>query len=327
MSHGPEIRLQRAVRQNAATIGLLGVDFLPVRIAAAVAETPSQVESKPLVKPPRAAAPEPLAVVTSPRLSSTKPSQTAASTPTRSREQVQAQLDALRRRYELEAPHKKFVTAHHNIVFGEGDPCARLMFIGEAPGAEEDRLGRPFVGRSGQLLDKMITAMGLSREQVYIANVLKTRPPDNATPTSDECAACAPFLYEQILIIRPVALVTLGLPASRTLLNSTDSMTNLRGRWHAFSPPAGLLGSDAGRGLESGWTVPVMPTYHPAFLLRSYTPENRAKVWSDLQQVIDRLGLKSAGAADSAGNTQGVPHNQQIFRPIRLNRTEQVVTI
>jgi DNA polymerase len=290
MSEGPDPRLIRAVRQNAATIGLLGVDFVPVRSAAAGSEAPAQVESKPLSKPaPSAAAAKVVVVASTP---STKPLVSAAAGGVRDRQRSQALLDSLRERYEREAPHKKFVTAHHNIVFGEGDPCARLMFVGEAPGAEEDRVGRPFVGRSGQLLDKMITAMGLSREQVYIANVLKTRPPDNATPTSDECAACAPFLHEQILIVRPEALVTLGLPASRTLLNSVESMTNLRGRWHAFQPSAALAGTAAALGLEPGWNVPVMPTYHPAFLLRSYTPENRAKVWSDLQQVIDRLGLK-----------------------------------
>lgn len=199
---------------------------------------------------------------------------------------VQAALDKLRERYELDAPHKQFVTAHTHIVFGEGDPCAALMFIGEAPGAEEDKTGRPFVGRAGQLLNKMITAMGLKREQVYIANVLKTRPPDNATPTSDEIRICAPYLYTQIAIIQPRAIVTLGLPATRALLNTTDSMSRLRGRWATFTTP----GPDRA-------AVPVMPTYHPAFLLRSYTAENRAKVWSDLQQVMDRLGLRGPAAA------------------------------
>jgi DNA polymerase len=153
------------------------------------------------------------------------------------------------------------------------------MFVGEAPGAEEDKTGRPFVGRAGQLLNKMITAMGLAREQVYIANVLKTRPPDNATPTNDEIRLCAPYLYQQIAIIRPEAIVSLGLPATKALLETMDSMSRLRGRWAAFHPP----------GCETH--IPVMPTYHPAFLLRSYTDENRAKVWSDLRQVMDRLGL------------------------------------
>lgn len=188
-------------------------------------------------------------------------------------------LEALRERYEREAPHKAFVTGHTRIVFGEGDPCARLMFVGEAPGQEEDRTGRPFVGRAGQLLDKMIGAMGLARGQVYIANVLKTRPPNNATPTMDECRICEPYLLEQVSIVDPEAIVTLGLPASRTLLESTETMSNLRGRWAEL------------RRLSLPKTYAVMPTYHPAFLLRSYTPENRRKVWADLRLVIARLGL------------------------------------
>ena len=169
-------------------------------------------------------------------------------------------------------------------MFGEGDPCARLMFVGEAPGAEEDRTGRPFVGRSGELLGKMIGAMGLSREKVYIANVLKTRPPDNATPTSDEIRLCAPYLFKQIAIIQPEVIVCLGLPASRALLQTMDSMSRMRGRWASFRPPP-----------PAQEPIPVMPTYHPAFLLRSYTEENRAKVWSDLRQVMDRLGLAKPG--------------------------------
>ncbi len=298
MTHAPDVALVRALRQNAATIALMGVDFVPVRSHTNAPMVPSELEPKPLIAPTkpepvvaRVVAQQPAVAVGAPR-----PPESSAGTDVAdgSRERAQQQLDDLLARYERDAPHKNFVTDHHNIVFGEGDPCARLMFVGEAPGAEEDRVGRPFVGRSGQLLDKMINAMGLSRERVYIANVLKTRPPDNATPTSDECALCAPYLYEQIMIIRPEAIVTLGLPASRTLLNSTESMMRLRGQWHRFQPPAALLTGPSGKGLDSEWSVPLMPTYHPAFILRSYTPENRAKVWSDLQQVMDRLGLGNA---------------------------------
>jgi DNA polymerase len=192
----------------------------------------------------------------------------------------------LRERYERDAPHRHFHTDHTRIVFGEGDPCARIMFVGEAPGAEEDRTGRPFVGRAGQLLDKMIAAMGLKREEVYIANVLKTRPPNNATPTFEEARLCAPYLFEQIGIVAPEALVSLGLPATRTLLETNDSMTRLRGRWAVFVPPPPYQRQ-----------IPVMPTFHPAFLLRSYTEENRARVWSDLRQVMERLGLAAARRA------------------------------
>jgi DNA polymerase len=157
---------------------------------------------------------------------------------------------------------------------GEGEPAPLEVVV------------PPRVGRAGQLLEKMINAMGLARGQVYIANVLKTRPPDNATPTSEEIRLCAPYLYQQIALVQPEAIVTLGLPASRALLNSVESMSRLRGRWSSFQAPA-----PCSRG------IPVMPTYHPAFLLRSYTPENRAKVWSDLQMVMERLGMKGAPAA------------------------------
>lgn len=205
----------------------------------------------------------------------------------RDRDSIVKALADLRKRYESDAPHRDFVTSFQHIVFDDGDPCARLMFIGEAPGADEDRTGVPFVGRAGQLLNKMIGAMGLKREQVYIANVLKTRPVDNATPTSEEIRACAPYLFEQIRIVRPEVIVTLGLPATRALLDTMESMSRLRGTWASFTPP----GPDAK-------PIPVMPTYHPAFLLRSYTDENRAKVWSDLQQVMQRLGLPGKAAAE-----------------------------
>lgn len=194
------------------------------------------------------------------------------------RARAQHRLDEILARYEAQAPHEAFVTDHHKIVFGDGDPCAQIMFIGEAPGAEEDKVGIPFVGRAGQLLNKMIEAMGLSRQSVYIANVLKTRPPNNATPTMDEAKLCAPFLYEQIEVVAPRVIVTLGLPATRLILDSTATMGSLRGRWGVFTDP-------------SGRDVPVMPTYHPAYLLRAYNTENRAKVWSDLQQAMEKIDL------------------------------------
>lgn len=198
----------------------------------------------------------------------------------------QSKLDALRDQYTADAPHQHFVTVFNNIVFGEGDPAADLMFVGEAPGQEEDETGRPFVGRAGQLLEKMIIAMGLTRESVYIANVLKTRPPNNATPTKDEAALCAPYLFEQIKIINPKIIVTLGLPASQLLLESTQPMRSLRGSFQDL--PASTTQA------HELPAIAVMPTYHPAFLLRAYTEDNRRKVWSDLTQVIDRLGLKDS---------------------------------
>lgn len=198
-----------------------------------------------------------------------------ATEPAASSDQAQ-RLDDLRARYERDAPHDAFGYEFQNIVFGEGDPDARLMFIGEAPGADEDASGRPFVGRAGQLLDKMIVAMGLSRESVYIANILKVRPTNNATPTTDQREASWPYLREQIEIVAPEAIVTLGLPATHTVLSTEGPMARLRARFHTYT-------------CASGRDIPVMPTYHPAYLLRSYTPENRAKVWDDLKQVVGVL--------------------------------------
>lgn len=186
-------------------------------------------------------------------------------------------LKALRARYEKEEPHKPYFTDYTNIVWDDGDPCARLMFVGEAPGADEDASGKPFVGRAGQLLNKMISAMGLSRDGVYIANVIKVRPPGNATPTAEEIAASKPFLMEQIKIVRPDVIVALGLPASQCLLEKKDAMGKMRNQFHDLE-------------IEPGLVIPVMPTYHPAYLLRSYTPENRKKVWEDLQMVLTKLG-------------------------------------
>lgn len=185
-------------------------------------------------------------------------------------------MKALRARYEREMPHKPFISGYKSIVWDDGDLSAQLMFVGEAPGADEDEQGKPFVGRAGQLLNKMITAMGLSREGVYIANVLKVRPPNNATPTTEEIDVSRPYLMEQITIVRPRVIVALGLPASRCLLGTSDSMGSLRNRFHDIQP-------------EPGLTIPVMPTYHPAYLLRSYTPENRKKVWEDLQLALTKL--------------------------------------
>ena len=184
-------------------------------------------------------------------------------------------LDELRHRHDRQCPHCTQATAHTQTVFGEGNPDARLVFVGEAPGAEEDRTGRPFVGRAGQLLEKMIVAMGLSREDVYIANLLKSRPPDNATPTPAEVMKCAPYLAEQLQIIAPKVIVALGAPAARFLLDTTQGISALRGSWHACR-----LGD-----LE----IPVMPTFHPAYLLRNYTPDARGKVWADLQMALKRL--------------------------------------
>jgi len=164
-------------------------------------------------------------------------------------------------------------------VFGQGSPAARLVFVGEGPGFEEDKQGLAFVGPAGQLLTKMIAAMGLTRDDVYICNVVKCRPPENRTPQADEILACSPYLHEQLSILAPEMIVALGAPAAKTLLNTAESIGKLRGRFHNYM------------GDGTGAAIPVMPTYHPAYLLRS--PEEKGKVWADLQLVMAELGLQS----------------------------------
>ncbi len=155
------------------------------------------------------------------------------------------------------------------VVFGEGDPSAGVMFIGEGPGAEEDRTGRPFVGQAGKLLDRMIFAMGFEREQVYIANVVKCRPPGNRDPKDDEVAACAAYLDRQIDLIQPKVIVALGKPASRRLTGTNKPMGALRGRWSSY------------RG------IPLIPVFHPAYLLRQ--PKLKREAWEDHKLVMRRL--------------------------------------
>src|SRR6266567_2656736 len=165
------------------------------------------------------------------------------------------------------------------IVYGVGNPNADLMFIGEAPGADEHQQGEPFVGRSGQLLTNMIKAMGLRREDVYIANIIKCRPPGNRAPERDECDTCSPFLMRQIEAVRPKALVALGAVAARSLLAINAPMSELRGRWYDF------------RGTK------LAVTYHPAFLLRD--PRQKKEAWKDLQMVMKELGLQAPTSPSS----------------------------
>lgn len=170
-----------------------------------------------------------------------------------------------------------------HIVFGVGDPNAELMFIGEGPGADEDAQGVPFVGRAGQLLNNMIGAMGLSREEVYIANIVKCRPPGNRIPERDECETCSPFLIRQIGVIQPKIIVALGATAAKNLLGVNDSMASMRGHVYDFSPPG--LETDTGE----PFTCKLAVTYHPAFLLRD--PRQKKEAWKDLQIVMRHLDL------------------------------------
>jgi uracil-DNA glycosylase family 4 len=169
------------------------------------------------------------------------------------------------------------------IGFGVGNPRAELMFVGEGPGADEDAQGEPFVGRAGQLLNNMIKAMGLRREDVYIANIVKCRPPGNRQPERDEAETCSPFLMRQISAIKPKVLVALGATAAKNLLAMNAPMTELRGRWYDFKPA----------GSDRSWPgARLAVTYHPAFLLRD--PRQKGEAWKDLQMVMKYLGIVPA---------------------------------
>ncbi|MCL4209591.1 MAG: uracil-DNA glycosylase [Phycisphaeraceae bacterium] len=237
----------RSARQELKTCLMLGVDFVPIGSETAV------------VAAPASAAP--------------------ASPPVSDLSDKAALLAALEARHAAECPHCTTATGYKRIVFGEGNPEAALMFVGEAPGEQEDETGRPFVGRAGQKLDEIIAAMKMRRADVYIANVLKARPPGNRTPLPDEVARCGPYLVEQIRIIRPRVIVTLGGPASKLLLQTDEGITRLRGSWHVWR--------------DGDVEIPVMPTFHPAYLLRNYTVDTRAKVWSDMQAVMAKLAERS----------------------------------
>lgn len=202
----------------------------------------------------------------SPRLARNEVGQPEAGVEAPTLQQVRTQLGECTR-CGLHASRK-------HLVFGAGSPRAELVFVGEAPGSEEDRQGEPFVGKAGQLLTRMIEAMGLTREDVYITNILKCRPPRNRDPEPDEVAACRDVLRQQIDAISPRLIVSLGNFATRTLLRVEAGISSLRGRFHDYEG------------------VPVMPTFHPSYLLRN--PEAKRAVWQDLQQVMaemDRMSL------------------------------------
>ncbi len=222
--------LIRQLKESLAFQGRLGWPGAPVRAAAAAPETPVEAPA-PSSHPPTL-------------------------------EEIRAEMGDCRR-------CKLWRTRTH-LVFGEGSPTAELMFIGEGPGAEEDQQGRPFVGPAGQLLNNLLAKLGLRREEVYIANVVKSRPPGNREPEPDEIAACLPFLKKQIEAIRPRVIVTLGRVATQALLETTAPLTKLRGTWQSYQG------------------IPVMPTFHPSYLLRF--PRERLKTWEDMQKVMARLG-------------------------------------
>ncbi len=257
MTSQNEELFQQYLESNA----LIGVDFVPAQVLQMKTSRTTQKKTASTTKkkvPLKAA--------------STTSSSTTSS---RGKGKRAGELEKIRKRHDATCPHCTKVEDITQTVFGEGNPEADLMFVGEAPGAEEDRLGRPFVGRAGQKLDQIIEAMSMTRDEVYIANILKARPPNNRTPLRGEIDQCAPFLTEQIHAIRPKVIVTLGGPATKFLLKTDTGITRLRGQWTTW--------------ISGDLEVDLMPTFHPAYLLRNYTVETRQQVWSDMQAVVDRL--------------------------------------
>lgn len=271
--------IARALRAHLEWLEAQGVEGLPLADPppaprAAPASATGEPRSAPAPRPPGFPAtgeprtapaprpPEPSAVGESAPAS--RPPDTSVLGERRSLEAIRAELGDCTR-CKLHAGRK-------NIVFGVGNPDADLMFVGEGPGRDEDLQGEPFVGAAGQLLTKIIQAMGLRREEVYIANVVKCRPPQNRDPEAEEVAECSPFLFQQIASVRPKVIVALGRPACATLLGAplSTSITRLRGRWLAY------------RGV-----IPMMPTFHPAYLLRN--PAAKRDVWEDMKQVVAEL--------------------------------------
>ena len=279
----------RILRQHLQTDALLGVGAIPTPTPIRSTGTPS---NKPMAAAPanppesRSALPRqpahpsnfslkpPPAPDTATPLPTAHPGDVKLLTGLSTAEKVE-RLQQLAADFQQDPKVQAQRTQGTNLVFGDGSPDAKLMFIGEGPGEEEDRTGRPFVGPAGELLDKMITAMKLSRESVYIANVVKYRPPSNRTPTPEEVAVQGPYLAQQIAIVRPTVLVALGGAAAKYALQSTTGITRLRGQWAQF--------------VHTDPMLPVMPTFHPAYLLNSYTTENRKKVWADMQAVIKKI--------------------------------------
>lgn len=283
-------RLRKAARQLIHTDRALAGDVLAPGSPLPELRAPSPEPPEPAPQPQASAQPDPAPAAASPGAGRPRVE------PLRPRK---LSPEARRKANELEAIDLYEVRGctrcglckgRTNAVFGEGSPDADVVFIGEGPGQEEDRHGRPFVGRAGELLSKMIRAMGLTREDVYITNVVKCRPPGNRAPMADEAEACHDYLVRQLKILQPKAIVALGNPAMKALLNTTTGITRMRGRWQSLPLlDAALAG------------IKVMPTFHPAFLLRQYTKDNREKVWSDLQEVMKLLDIPPGRPPEGSG--------------------------
>jgi uracil-DNA glycosylase family 4 len=270
-------RMLREVRQRLESLRRAGLDRIPEppplpSREPAVLEPEIAAEPPPPSEPPRRAHAVPAPVIPAASLFG---EMEMADPPVPPSERP-AQLAALAAEVAICRRCPALAASRTQTVFGTGSPTARLMFIGEAPGAEEDRLGEPFVGRAGVLLTDMITkGMGLQRSEVYIANILKSRPPENRDPEPVEIANCLPYLERQVAIIRPEYLCLLGRIASQTLMETALPMSRLRGKWHRY------------RG------IPTIVTYHPAYLLRN--PAAKKDAWEDLKMLMQAMGLKPPG--------------------------------
>ena len=264
MTVDPRI-LRRAARAMVESDLLLGLDAVPLGAAPPVTTTSAPLKEK--VK-----APDQSAAVPVPASGGGAEPLMPAADPDSLGSDADSRLEELERRHAGSCRHCAGSTTHQFMVFGEGDSDAEIMFVGEAPGAEEDQVGRPFVGRAGELLDRMIDSVGLSRSAVYMANVMKVRPPENRTPRPEECRICGPWLLSQIAVVRPRVIVTLGATPTRYLLGTSTGITRLRG---------GRVDIEIG-----GIPFPVVPTFHPAYVLRQYTTEVRRAVWEDLKQAV-----------------------------------------
>jgi DNA polymerase len=273
--------LTGALREHLLWQKACGTTVLPLAERTMAAELPTAEPSAPVVSPPRRAPlsapgpamPERRAAVVEPAAAVP-----VLSTPSRVPQfeipaDPQARVARLQQLAVETASCTKCVlhTGRKQAVFARGTPATELVFVGEGPGAEEDAQGEPFVGKAGQLLDRMIQAMGMDREQVYICNIVKCRPPQNRAPEPEEMAACIPYLHEQLALIQPKAIVALGGTAAKGLLGVSEGITRLRGKWRLYRA-----------------SIPVMPTFHPAYLLRK--EDAKREVWADLKLVLQQLG-------------------------------------
>ena len=278
MTDVPLDNLEHAARLAVRTDSLLGIDLVLVGSPPAF-ETPGQAGTPSTApSPPPTPTRVPRTEDPGPRPQGTPITPVVIDDSFFDLDRPQAERLARLKEHHAEAcPHCAGHEAEHAIVFGEGAADASLMFVGEAPGTEEERLGRPFVERAGAKLDEMIKAMGLQRDEVFITHALKSRPPGTRSSESSDFDLCGVFFSAQVRIIKPDVIVALGGPAAKLLLSSNLGITSLRGQWTQYS--------------DGEKDVALMPTFHPAYLLRNPTVEVRGQVWQDLQQVMKRLGL------------------------------------